>query len=105
MTVRLLLSRRVHAAPLLVGVLTAAMLAGCSQTAASFMGTELTAKEPAPEFTLLDQFGEETSLREERGKVVALTFLYTNCRTFAPSRRTRLAKPMKPWARTQPGSP
>ena len=56
------------------------------------MGTELTAKEPAPEFTLLDQFGEETSLREERGKVVALTFLYTNCPDICPLTAHSLGK-------------
>ncbi len=92
MTTRLLLPSRVHAVPLLVGVLTAAMLAGCSQTAASFMGTELTAREPAPGFTLFDQFGEETSLRDKRGNVVALTFLYTNCPDICPLTAHSLGK-------------
>ena len=68
------------------------MLAGCSQTATSFMGTELTARDPAPEFTLLDQFGEETSLRDERGNVVALTFLYTNCPDICPLTAHSLGK-------------
>ena len=92
MTARLLLPRKIHTVLLLVVVLTAAMLAGCSQTATSFMGTELTAREPAPEFTLLDQFGEETSLRDQRGNVVALTFLYTNCPDICPLTAHSLAK-------------
>ena len=92
MTARLLLPSRVRAFLLLVGVLTAAMLAGCSQTPASFMGTELTAREPAPGFTLLDQFGEETSLSDERGNVVALTFLYTNCPDICPLTAHSLGK-------------
>ncbi len=92
MTARLLLPHGVHTVLLMVGVLTAAMLAGCSQTAASFMGAELTAKDPAPEFTLLDQFGEETSIRDKRGKVVALTFLYTNCPDICPLTAHSLGK-------------
>ena len=92
MTACLLLPRRVHAVPLLVGVLTATMLAGCSQTVASFMGTELTAREPAPGFTLIDQFGEETSLSDKQGMVVALTFLYTNCPDTCPLTAHSLAK-------------
>ena len=88
----LLFSYRVRAVLLLVGVLTAAMLAGCSQTPASFMGTELTAKEPAPGFTLVDQFGEEISLSDKRGNVVALTFLYTNCPDICPLTAHSLGK-------------
>ena len=77
---------------LLLAVLTAAMLAGCSQAQPSFMGTELTARDAAPEFTLVDQFGEETSLSDRRGKVVALTFLYTNCPDICPLTAHSLAK-------------
>ena len=92
MTARLLLSRMAHTVLLMVGVLTVAILAGCSQTATSFMGTELTAREQAPGFTLLDQFGEETSLRDKRGNVVALTFLYTNCPDICPLTAHSLGK-------------
>ena len=90
MIAHLLSPSRVRAVPLLV--LTAAMLAGCSQTPASFMGTELTAREPATGFTLVDQFGEETSLSDKRGNVVALTFLYTNCPDICPLTAHSLAK-------------
>ena len=38
----------------------------------------------ASPFTLLNQFGEETSLSDFRGKVVLLTFLYTNCPDVCP---------------------
>ena len=56
------------------------------------MGTELTAREPATGFTLIDQFGEETSLRDKRGNVVALTFLYTNCPDICPLTAHSLGK-------------
>ncbi len=92
MTAHMLFSRRVRAVPLLIGILTAATLAGCSQTPESFMGTELTARDPAPGFTLLDQFGEETSLSDKRGNVVALTFLYTNCPDVCPITAHSLGK-------------
>jgi cytochrome oxidase Cu insertion factor (SCO1/SenC/PrrC family) len=40
---------------------------------------------PRPhEFTLTDQYGRRVSLREERGRVTILTFLYTASRTTAP---------------------
>ena len=35
--------------------------------------------EPMPDFTLIDQDGQPTSLASLRGKVVAVTFIYTRC--------------------------
>lgn len=35
--------------------------------------------QPAPDFTLTDQTGQQVSLRQFAGKVVALTFIYTSC--------------------------
>jgi protein SCO1 len=35
--------------------------------------------QPAPDFTLTDQMDQQVSLRQFAGKVVALTFIYTNC--------------------------
>ena len=60
------------------------VLAACSLTSNEppdeLRGTVLTAREVATPFTLLDQAGMPTSLSDFRGKVVLLTFLYTNCR-------------------------
>jgi protein SCO1/2 len=39
---------------------------------------------PAPEFTLTNQDGERTSLASLRGKVVAITFIYTTCADTCP---------------------
>jgi protein SCO1 len=39
---------------------------------------------PAPEISLRDQDGRLIDLRQERGRVVLLTFLYTHCRDICP---------------------
>jgi protein SCO1 len=39
---------------------------------------------PAPDFTLKDARGETVSLAEQRGKLVLITFLYTNCPDVCP---------------------
>ena len=49
-----------------------------------FRGTELTARAPATSFTLTNQFSRSVSLDDYRGKVVLLTFLYTNCPDICP---------------------
>ena len=50
----------------------------------SFNGTILKNTEMAPDFTLTNQSGESVSLDRFRGRVVALTFLYTNCPDVCP---------------------
>ncbi|HEY8478179.1 MAG TPA: SCO family protein [Chloroflexota bacterium] len=49
----------------------------------SLVGTDLGAK-PAPDFHLVDQFGESLALSDLRGKPVVLTFLYTSCPDTCP---------------------
>ena len=39
---------------------------------------------PAPNFTLTNQFGQQTSLRQFRGKVVVLSFIDSKCTTICP---------------------
>lgn len=46
-------------------------------------GTDL-GKQPAADFTLTDQRGDTVSLRDLRGKTVALTFIYTHCPDVCP---------------------
>ncbi len=48
------------------------------------VGTVLDPPVPASDFTLSDQFNQPVSLSGQRGKVVVLTFLYTNCPDACP---------------------
>ncbi len=53
---------------------------GCStQPVETFDGTELDDDGVAYDFQLDDQFGSPVALRDLRGNVVVLTFMYTNC--------------------------
>jgi protein SCO1/2 len=67
---------------LLVGLLVAA----CSNSFARGLGVnkaDLQGK-PSPDFSLMDQEGKQVRLSDLRGRVVALTFLYTNCPDVCP---------------------
>jgi len=46
---------------------------------------------PAPEFTLTTQDGQRLSLKDLRGKVVAVTFIYTSCADTCPLLTAKLA--------------
>jgi protein SCO1/2 len=55
------------------------------QTGKSDRGwARIDADEPAPAFALTDQNGRRVSLAEFRGKVVIVTFLFTNCTDVCP---------------------
>src|SRR3569833_2826638 len=47
-------------------------------------GAILTNPQPAPDFQLTDQLGNQLKLSQFAGKPVALTFLYTNCPDVCP---------------------
>jgi protein SCO1 len=49
-----------------------------------FAGGELDPPQPTPDFTLTDQSGQKVSMADQRGKLVLLTFLYTNCPDICP---------------------
>jgi protein SCO1 len=49
-----------------------------------FAGGELDPPQPTPDFTLTDQSGHKVSMADQRGKLVLLTFLYTNCPDVCP---------------------
>src|SRR4029450_4869107 len=49
-----------------------------------FAGGELDPPQPTPDFTLTDQSGQKVSMTDQRGKLVLLTFLYTNCPDVCP---------------------
>jgi protein SCO1/2 len=46
---------------------------------------------PAPSFALVSQDGERVSLRDYRGKVVALTFIFTTCADTCPLLTAKMA--------------
>lgn len=73
-------------APVLL-LLFSVILAGCAASPPQGSGRldtlDLQGK-PAPDFTLVDQDGKIASLSRYRGKVVALTFLYTSCPDVCP---------------------
>ena len=75
---------RAWARSIFVIALLAILWAACSTAPLPFKGTRLTAESPAYAFMLHDQFGEEVGLNDHRGKVVILTFLYTNCPDVCP---------------------
>ena len=56
----------------------------CSENV-RFRGTELTAGEPAAEFDLVDERGRAAALADYHGRVLLLTFLYTNCPDVCPA--------------------
>jgi protein SCO1 len=75
----------------IVLLFTATLGAGCgggkaaqAETAPKpkFQGHAVTT--PAPDFTLRDARGQEVSLSSQRGKLVLITFLYTNCPDVCP---------------------
>jgi len=49
-----------------------------------FAGGELDPPQPTPDFTLTDQSGQKVGMADQRGKLVLLTFLYTNCPDVCP---------------------
>ncbi len=55
---------------------------------------------PAPDFQLINQFGQVTSLAQLKGKVVVLTFLYTHCADLCPLYENKIGQ-----AVTELGSP
>ncbi len=46
---------------------------------------------PAPEFTLTDQNGKRIALKELRGKVLAITFIFASCADTCPLLTARMA--------------
>jgi protein SCO1/2 len=74
--------RRARHIAILATLLAAARLTGV--VAASGDDDALPRIGPAPEFTLTNQDGQRTSLSSFRGKVVAITFIYTTCADTCP---------------------
>lgn len=77
-----------RAAPVLLALV---VLAQATAQAAPTGGT-LPKIGPAPEFTLTTQDGKRLSLSELRGKVVAVTFIYTSCADTCPLLTAKMAR-------------
>jgi protein SCO1 len=72
-------------AALLLLVIAGAYLYGTRVSARPLVGGAIAdPPQPAPDFTLTDQFGQSLSLGSLTGKPVAMTFIYTNCTDVCP---------------------
>ena len=58
----------------------------------TFRGQELTTPLQAYDFTLIDQYGNKVSLSDFRGKVIAVSFVYTHCPDICPRIVLEMAK-------------
>jgi protein SCO1 len=63
---------------------TGASVAENARSSSGFDGALLPGEVSAPDFTLTDQRGQRVSLRQYRGQVTILTFLYSTCRPTCP---------------------
>jgi len=77
---------RVQSIAILIAVLSTARLTGVDAA-----GETLPRIGPAPEFTLTNQNGQRASLSALRGKVVAITFIYTTCVDTCPLLTAKMA--------------
>jgi protein SCO1/2 len=68
-----------------------AVLATARLTVVDAAGETLPRIGPAPEFTLTNQDGQRVSLTALRGKVVAITFIYTTCVDTCPLLTAKMA--------------
>lgn len=84
------IKRGLRSTPFLAGAALAVSLS-CFQ-GQEFRGTVLEPPLEATPFQLHDQFGRPTSLGNFSGKIVALTFLYTNCPDVCPLTAEALRK-------------
>jgi protein SCO1/2 len=64
----------------------------CSATTAAGATSELPHIGPAPGFTLTDQDGKTFSLRNARGRVTVVTFIFTTCSSTCPLLTAKLVK-------------
>jgi protein SCO1 len=73
-------------------ILASVAVIGSLTLATSFaIGESLPKIKPAPEFTLTKQDGKRLALKELRGKVVAITFIYASCADTCPLLTAKMA--------------
>ena len=69
-----------------------ALLSACSPDKPNFHAIDLTGADYAKDFDLTDQNGKERTLKDYRGKVVAVFFGYVHCPDFCPTTMAELAQ-------------
>jgi protein SCO1 len=73
-------------------ILTGVVIVGSLALAANFAAGESLPKiKPAPEFTLTKQDGKRLALKELRGKVLAVTFIFASCADTCPLLTAKMA--------------
>ncbi|HYP66678.1 MAG TPA: SCO family protein [Thiobacillaceae bacterium] len=85
---------------ILFGLFSLVLLAGCGQNATppekhSFNATDITGVPWGKDFSLTDQTGHARSLKDFRGKVVAMFFGYTHCPDVCPTTLSEFALALK----------
>jgi protein SCO1/2 len=70
-------------AALATAVFSLLLIASACGGSTKLTGTSLD-KQPAPDFTLTDQNGQQVTLSSLHGNAVALTFIYTHCTDICP---------------------
>jgi len=75
-----------------VGILASGLFFGALAFATSLAaGESLPRIKPAPEFTLTNQEGKRIALKELRGKVLAITFIFASCADTCPLLTAKMA--------------
>ncbi len=82
-------------------IIVRAMFA-CATTAATGATSELPHIGPAPGFTLIDQDGKPFSLRNARGRVAVVTFIFTSCSSTCPLLTAKLVSVQRELGRDSP---
>jgi protein SCO1/2 len=72
-------------------VTVAAIILSFAVALSASSGETLPKIKPAPEFTLTNQDGKRVALKELRGKVVAITFIYASCADTCPLLTAKMA--------------
>lgn len=70
---------------------TTVVFAALALTASIAAGEGLPKIKPAPEFTLTNQDGKRVGLKDLRGKVLAITFIYASCTDTCPLLTAKMA--------------
>ena len=74
---------------------TASFLSACFDNKPSFASIDVTGADYARDFSLLDQNGQQRTIKDFAGKVVVLFFGYTQCSDVCPTSMAELAETRK----------
>lgn len=74
----------IRAAPVLIAITLVSLIAAGQHDVRTSSHQQLPKIAPAPDFMLTSQDGAQVTLTDFRGKVVAVTFIYTSCTSTCP---------------------